>query len=132
MIEIVFPQPVRPWSVNERLHHTRTAGLTRQWRGMAKLAAQSWRNKNRSDWNRHKNRPALVCVTIPFPDRRRRDPMNYTGTVVKAVVDGLVDAGLWPDDGPEWVEVADPVIVVDTTRRQLVTVTISLVSEAIR
>ena len=54
--------------------------------------------------------PAEVTVTIPFRTKRRRDPSNYVGTVVKAVVDGLVLAGVWPDDSPEWVTVAEPVI----------------------
>lgn len=34
-------------------------------------------------------------------------------TVVKSIVDGLVDAGLWPDDTAEWVTVADPTFTVD-------------------
>ena len=38
--------------------------------------------------------------------------MNYVGTVVKAIVDGMVDAGCWPDDTAEWVEIRQPVLVV--------------------
>lgn len=54
--------------------------------------------------------PCRVKVTIPFPQRRRRDPSNYIGTVVKAIVDGLVLVGVWPDDTPDWVEVVEPVL----------------------
>lgn len=113
MIEISFPLPARPWSVNERIHWARRADLTRIWRGTTTMHTRAWHARNRSVWNRHKDRPALVCVEIPFPDRRRRDPHNYAGTVVKAIVDGLVDAGLWPDDTPDWVTVADPTFTVD-------------------
>jgi len=37
--------------------------------------------------------------------------MNYL-PVVKAIVDGLVDAGCWPDDTAEFVEIRQPVLVV--------------------
>lgn len=42
-------------------------------------------------------RRARLVVTVDFPDRRRRDPHNFTPTA-KAIVDGLVDAGVLPDD----------------------------------
>jgi len=35
--------------------------------------------------------------------------MNYF-TVVKAIVDGLVDAGLWPDDTNDYVTVTQPIL----------------------
>ena len=38
--------------------------------------------------------------------------MNYIGTIVKAVIDGLVDAGCWPDDTAEWVEIRQPTLQV--------------------
>ena len=38
--------------------------------------------------------------------------MNYVGSVVKATIDGLVDAGCWPDDTAEWVEIRQPLLVV--------------------
>jgi Holliday junction resolvase RusA-like endonuclease len=47
--------------------------------------------------------PSFVRVTFPVADNRRRDADNPAPTC-KAIVDGLVDAGLWPDDSPEWVE----------------------------
>lgn len=36
---------------------------------------------------------------------------HYFATV-KPIVDGLVDAGLWPDDTPEWVTTTEPRLVV--------------------
>jgi len=45
--------------------------------------------------------PSFVRVTFGVRDPgRRRDPHNYMPTV-KAIIDGLVDAGVWPDDTPE-------------------------------
>lgn len=42
-------------------------------------------------------RRALIFVTVLFSTRGRRDPHNFTPTV-KPIVDGLVRAGLLPDD----------------------------------
>ena len=53
--------------------------------------------------------PSIVEVSLPVRDNRRRDPHNYYPTV-KAIVDGLVDAGLWPDDTPEFVRTVEPVL----------------------
>ena len=53
----------------------------------------------------------LVTVTIPFTQNRRRDPHNYCGTVLKAIIDGLVHAGVVPDDTPEWIGHREPRLV---------------------
>jgi hypothetical protein len=55
--------------------------------------------------------PCRVQVTIGFRTAARRDPHNYVGTVCKALVDQLVDQGVWPDDTPEWVTVDEPICV---------------------
>ena len=60
-------------------------------------------------------KPSLVTVALPFARAGTRDPMNYVGTVVKALIDGMVDAGCWPDDTAEWVEVRQPVLEVGGT-----------------
>lgn len=54
--------------------------------------------------------PGIVQVHIPFKAKRRRDPHNYCGTVLKAIIDGLVVAGAWPDDTPEWVGHREPIL----------------------
>lgn len=61
--------------------------------------------------------PSLVTVTLPVSGNRRRDPHNWTPTV-KAIVDGLVDAGVWPDDNSDWVATVEPVL--DATATQVV------------
>lgn len=58
--------------------------------------------------------PSVVRLHIGFPQKRRRDPHNYCGTVLKAVVDGLVACGLWPDDTPDWVGHREPLLVTDS------------------
>ena len=42
-------------------------------------------------------------------DKRRRDPLNLVATL-KAVEDGIVDAGIIPDDTPEFSVPTMPVI----------------------
>jgi hypothetical protein len=54
--------------------------------------------------------PSFVTVSIPFLTNHRRDPHNYVGTVVKAIVDGLVAMGAWKDDTAEYVTVKEPVL----------------------
>ena len=50
--------------------------------------------------------PRLKCITVALyydpPDRRRRDHDNLTATY-KPLVDGIVKAGVVPDDSPEFV-----------------------------
>lgn len=83
------------------------------WRDATWVRANNARVRNRVPWRG--DRAIRVHVTIPFTEARRRDPHNYTGTVVKAIVDGLVLAKIVPDDTAEWVEVMDPTLVVGTT-----------------
>ena len=91
-----FPQPCQRLSMNDRLHWGRAHALKEQWRD----AAYWWARSNRLP----RGLPACdVRVTFPVNDRRRRDSDNPAPTV-KAIVDGLVLAGCWPDDTPEWVE----------------------------
>lgn len=45
---------------------------------------------------------AYILAELCFNDRRHRDPANYYPTV-KAAVDGLVDAGVLPDDSQDYL-----------------------------
>ena len=104
MPEISFPPPAAVWSTNDgyRMHHMARARRVKFWRTTARLYAAQLGAQP----------PSVVKVTIPFSRRGRRDPMNYVGTVVKAVIDGLVDAELWPDDTPDYVQIVQPVLEV--------------------
>ena len=59
--------------------------------------------------------PCDVRVTLPVIGKRRRDASNYHVTV-KPIIDGLVDAGVWPDDTAAWADVLQPVLVAVRSR----------------
>ena len=110
IVELRFPAPNRPLSQNEanRLHWAARRGRLMPWREEVTYAWLGARNQ----WEIVKGKPCTIEVLLPFPDRRRRDGHNYTSTVVKAMIDALVMAGLCPDDTAEWIEVRDPILVV--------------------
>jgi crossover junction endodeoxyribonuclease RusA len=97
-IEISFPQPIKRLSMNDRMHWAQKAQFVRVWRTVTLgfVRASGFRFPSPPQ-------PCFVRVTFPVRDNRRRDSDNPAPTV-KAIVDGLVDAGVWPDDSPEWVE----------------------------
>jgi crossover junction endodeoxyribonuclease RusA len=49
---------------------------------------------------------AHILAELRFPNRIRRDAHNYYPTL-KAIVDGLVDYGLLPDDSTEYLDGPD-------------------------
>jgi crossover junction endodeoxyribonuclease RusA len=53
-----------------------------------------------------------MVLTITPPDARRRDSDNFVAHVLKPIKDGIVDAGVIPDDTDEYVtwslRLADP------------------------
>lgn len=104
------------WSTNDdrKINKHERHRLIQTWKEAARLAMRSWLNTHPDV-----SRPlpfAVVQVVIPFDKRRRRDPHNWCGTVLKAVVDGMVKAGAWPDDTPEWVGHREPVLYVTKDR----------------
>jgi Holliday junction resolvase RusA-like endonuclease len=98
--------PAKPLSLNEerRLHWRARCGRTDPWRDLTILMARQARLARAVAAS-----PATVTVVIPVPDNRRRDPANYY-PVTKAVIDGLVKAGVWPDDDPRFVSVTEPIL----------------------
>ena len=111
MTEILleFPPPAEPLSMNDK--DGRETGR----------AKQAWRDRAYFGWiaahpgqgpsGRAAPCPGEVFVTLPFAMNRRRDPINFARTV-KAIVDGMVMAGAWPDDTPEFVTQNIPTLVV--------------------
>lgn len=83
-------------STNQRHHWATRANLTATWR-----RAAGW--QTRADKVPALG-PSLVVAELCMVPRRRAciDPANYQLTA-KAAVDGLVDAGIWPDDSSGWV-----------------------------
>lgn len=101
-ITITFRQPAPLLNMNSREHWAPKGRKVAAWRSTSRdYAAIALRCR--------KLGPSFVMLTIDVPDKRRRDPANLYATV-KPVVDGLVDAGLWPDDTPEYVTTIEPVL----------------------
>lgn len=86
------------------MHWTSRHGKSKLWKESAFWMAKQagWRDLA----------PSIVTATIPFDVDRRRDPHNYVGTCLKAIVDGLVLARCWPDDTSEYVRTLEPLLVV--------------------
>lgn len=101
---VAFPAPAQLMTLNQRHHWAVRSQLTKRWRNTAAQAAWQIPQPRRQP-------PATVELVLPVADQRRRDPHNYSPTL-KAVIDGLVDAGLWPDDTPEYVRTLEPRLVV--------------------
>jgi hypothetical protein len=104
---IRFPAPAKPWGANDNWHWAKISPLKKAWKNAAAIYGRSSLVRPTEAII-----PANVQVTIPFTSNRRRDPHNYTGTVVKAIIDGLVLAGYWPDDTEEYLTVLDPILTV--------------------
>lgn len=97
---IEFEKPADLLLANDRPHWSRRARLTRIWRTTTALHAHRVLGPGRAA---RAQPPSFVRVTFPVTVNRRRDSDGPAPTV-KACVDGLVDAGLWPDDTPDYVE----------------------------
>lgn len=100
--DIRLPYQRPPLTANQRLHWAARARMTRAVR---EAAAWGVRGEGVPRCERVRVR-LLWCVSDPG---RRRDPSNVMPTQ-KAAVDGLVDAGVVPDDTPQFVVEEMPVI----------------------
>lgn len=100
-MQISFPISSDMWMTsNSRLHWAEKARRTRKLRELGCMVG-------RSEINRlHLTRPVfsrcVVAANIMYPRRGRADPANAY-PVIKALVDGLTDAGYWVDDDSEHV-----------------------------
>lgn len=100
----LMPLPAPIWSTNADRNlnpYTRAERI--------KLWKTATRHHYQRIYGRSPQVPSVVSLFIPVKDRRKRDPHNFCGTVLKAVIDGLVQAGAWPDDTPEYVGHREPV-----------------------
>lgn len=88
--------PERPWTVNaERTwHHMKRAKIVREWRdAFCWLAREAKIPRLRS---------MVVHVTPTLPDKRMQDVAACLGAA-KAAIDGITDAGVLPEDSPQYV-----------------------------
>lgn len=88
------------------------ANQTRGWRWQRyHLWAKQWKNSAAEMARKHHLAgigPAKVAVAFEVNRSVRRDPHNYMSTVCKHIIDGLVVAGVWPDDNPRWLTLREP------------------------
>lgn len=93
------PEPML--SANQRLHWRSRAARTKTIRHTVAYRAQQL----------NLGQVGRLTVTLHYRpgDNRRRDPSNLVSTQ-KPAVDGLVDAGLVPDDTPRYVTERMPII----------------------
>jgi len=80
-------------SANDREHRQATAKLTKKWRLEGRAAARRAGMTGALEW-------ARVVIFYRFPDNIRRETSNLQPTS-KAILDGLVDVGMLPDDRDE-------------------------------
>lgn len=95
-LRYVIDYPVRPWTTNKdrNLYPQARAKLVKEWREAFKSLAIE------------ENIPALekigIVATPILPDRKFQDTAACN-PAVKAAIDGIVDAGVVPDDTPEYL-----------------------------
>ena len=95
---IEFPAPCKPLNANARDHWAKKARATRDWRDVAGAVAIIKRVQPVER--------GRVIVWFSLPNKRLREVSNLQPTV-KAIVDGLVDAGVFTDDNDEIVTAQD-------------------------
>jgi crossover junction endodeoxyribonuclease RusA len=97
--ELVLIIDGRPMNSNDRRSVFERARLIKAARNLARFTAwDTWGEPRRA---RH-GLEFPVAITIQDQGPRRRDTSNCQPQA-KAVIDGLTDYGLWPDDTPTYV-----------------------------
>lgn len=90
-----IPAPADWINANDRLHWAPKAKLTKAWRQAGAVHARA---SKLPKGLRH----VTIAATVTKPTRQAYDAHNLTPTA-KAVIDGLVDYGLVPDDTNTYV-----------------------------
>lgn len=80
---------------NDRQHQTDKAKVTKRIRAFAYWNTMKHKDKKRAAFS--PLNPCEVTVTIYSPTKSKLDPPNLYPTV-KAIIDGMTDAGIWTDD----------------------------------
>ncbi len=100
-------------TANDKFHWARRASLTKQLRQWACLLGREGEGVANLGLQH-----ARVVVEFAYPDNRRRDRHNLAPTV-KAVMDGLIDAGLLPDDADRFLDGPHTVIADRLAEKRL-------------
>lgn len=85
-------------TANDKMHWAARARFTKQLRQWGYLLGREGEGVAHLELTH-----ARVEVEFAYPDRRRRDRSNLAPTV-KALMDGLIDAGLLPDDADRFLD----------------------------
>ena len=113
-ITVETPWQAPPLTANQRYHWRKKAAITADIRQWARLLFRTT----------YMQAPITVQLDWHVPDKRRRDVDNAVPTL-KAICDGLVDAGLVPDDTPADMTKLMPRIIYspDSPKRLVLTIT---------
>ena len=103
---IQFDPPTRLLNLNGRQHWARRAADVRVWRRAAWAAGVQAIHDGTAT---RETGFSTVAITLPVKGNLRRDPHNFVPTL-KAVVDGLVDAGVFADDSVKHLRTLEPVL----------------------
>lgn len=84
----------RPFTVNEamRMHRMALVRVTKEWRHAFGILASQYRGPVIER--------ATITVELHLKGKRKQDPAGCC-IATKAAIDGIVDAGILPGDGPE-------------------------------
>lgn len=94
-VVVLYAETAHLINANDRSRgwRRRKQTLTRYWRTVAHQVTDNQLRKGQL----HRVERAHIEITVTWPDRHRRDVNNWQPTA-KPIVDGLVKAGLIPDD----------------------------------
>ena len=120
--EIRLPWSAPPASANDRDHWRVKARKVATIRQSAKYIVQDAMSAFPFPMPATPKRIAVGLTYVPR-DKRRRDPDNLVVPLFKALCDGIVDAGIVPDDTPTYMVRSMPVIAApDGDPRLLLTI----------
>ena len=98
--DIEFTVHKKNWlTLNKSLHWAERARRTKVLRRLGAWQARALQLP--------KMERARIIAWIQYPTARRADPHNASPTI-KALIDGLIDYGVLPDDNSEHLEGPDP------------------------
>jgi hypothetical protein len=109
-ITITFPQPAPLLNLNDRDNRYARARKVKAWRTTARDYAATRHHPGDEPFP-----PSYFAITIDVPTNRHRDSSNWQATQ-KPVLDGCVDAGLWPGDDSRWITECTPRLRVSRDR----------------
>lgn len=105
------PLPYPPWTatlpISSKLRASMNRTLRMHWAErhyvVQSLQSEAWAAANTKGKRAPRYKVPVTVEFRPFVDRGPLPDTDALGFVAKSVLDGLVNAGVLPDDSPEWV-----------------------------